>query len=113
VNQAAELRGVFAEGDGAVKVRLEFVAAPATGIAHKQLGRQQTFAALYALRRADRLQRVEAFLADGKTRDVDEGDAAKTAIGREEDGKDAANYGYQWRDEAGTLLGALDSSLSL
>jgi hypothetical protein len=52
-------------------------------------------------------------MANGKTRDIDKGNTAKPAIGREEDGKDAADYCYHWRDEAGTLFGALDSSLSL
>jgi len=74
---------------------------------------QQSLAALHTLGHANGLHRVQALRTDGKTRDVGQGDAAKTAIGGEEDRKNAADYGYHWRDEAGTLLGALDSSHSV
>jgi hypothetical protein len=67
---------------------------------------------LHALRHTDGLNRVQTLFANGETRNVAEGNAAETAIRGEEDGKDASNYGQDWRDERNTLLGALDSSLS-
>ena len=56
---------------------------------------------------------IQTLLTDGQTRDVYEGDTTEPAIGGEEDRKNAADYGNNWRDEGCTLLGALSSSLSI
>jgi hypothetical protein len=59
------------------------------------------------------LDRVQTLFANRKAGDVSKGKTTDPAIGGECDRENAANYGQQWRDEEGTLLGALHSSLSV
>ena len=91
----------------------KLAAALAAPIAHQQLRRQQALAALHALRHANRLDGIQTLLAHRKTRNVYKGNTTEPAIGREEDRKNAADCGNNWRDEEVTLLGALHSSLSI
>jgi hypothetical protein len=65
------------------------------------------------LRRPNGFDGIEAVFADRKTGNIYERDATEPAIGGEEDGKNAADYGCQWRDEGKTLIAALHSSLSV
>lgn len=83
MNHPADGSRIFAVRDGAVKVRLELVASMAATVADKQLRRHQAFTALSMLRRTDGLQRSETLFAHRKTRNVDEGETTKTAIGGE------------------------------
>ena len=113
MDQPAQRSGILAKRDGAVEFRLEIAASLAASIAHQQLRRQQALAALHTLRRTNGLDGIQTLLAHGKTRNVYEGDTTEPAIGGEENGKNAAYYRNNWRDEGRTLLGALSSSLSI
>ena len=113
MNQPTQFSRVLSEGDGAVELRLEIAATLAASIADQQLRRQQALATLHALGRANRPDGIQTLLAYGKPGNVYEGDITKPAIGREENRKDAADGGNNWRDEGRTLLGALRSSLSV
>jgi hypothetical protein len=64
MDQAAHRSGVLAEGNGAVKLRLEIAATLATSVAHEQLRRQEAFATLYALRHTDRFDGIQTFLTN-------------------------------------------------
>src|ERR1035441_3621963 len=110
MDETAQRSGILAKRDRAIEFRLEIAAALAVSIAHQQLRRQKALAALHALRRTNRLNGIQTLLAYGKTRNVDEGDAAEAAIGREEDRKNTAYYRNNRRDEGFALPGALSSS---
>ena len=113
MHQTAKSACVFAERNGACELGLAIATVLATAVAHQQLRRKQPLAALNTLRHAYRFDRIQTFLADGKTGDVYERDTTEPAIGGEKDRKNAASYGQEWRDEERTLLGALHSSLSV
>ena len=114
VDQSPQRFGVLAKRHGAIELGLELMATMAAAVAHQQLRRQQPFAALKALWSTNRLDRIEAILTNWKPGDVGvEGEATEPAIGGKENRENAADYGQQRRDEGGTLLGALRSSLSV
>jgi|SRR5664279_2060853 len=112
MDQTAQRSGVLSERNRAIEFRLEITAPLAVSVAHQQLRRQQSLAALHALRRTYRLNGIQTLLAHGETRDVHKGDTAEPAIGREEDRKNTTYSRDNRRDEGTTLFGALNSSLS-
>jgi hypothetical protein len=112
MDQTAQRSGVLSERNRAIEFRLEIAATLTVSIAHQQLRRQQALAALHTLRHTNRLDGIQALLAHGKTKNVYKGDAAESAIGREEDGKNTTYCRNNRRDEGFTLPGALNSSLS-
>jgi len=57
--------------------------------------------------------RVKTLFANRKPGDGSEEKTIDPAIGGKCNRKNAADYGHQWRDEEGTRLGALRSSLSV
>jgi hypothetical protein len=59
------------------------------------------------------VDRVQALFANRKPGNLSEGKTTDPAIGGKCDRKNAADYGHPWRNEEGTLLGALHSSLSV
>src|SRR5450631_3367392 len=99
MDQPAQLSRVFAEGDGAIELRLEVAAALAPSIADQQLCWQQALTALHALGRTNRPDGIQTLLAYGKTGNVYERNITESAIGREEYGKNALDCGNNWRDE--------------
>jgi hypothetical protein len=68
---------------------------------------------LHALWDTNELDRIQTLFANRKPGNVGKGKTTDPAIGGKCDRKNAADYGQQRRDEKGTLLGALDSSLSV
>jgi hypothetical protein len=105
--------GVFGVRNSAVELRLELMTALAAAVTTQQLRWQQALAALNALRYAYGFDRVQALRAYRKARNICQGNTAETAFRGKEDRKNTAYYGQHWRDEEGTPLGALYSSLAI
>ena len=113
MNQATQRSLVLAEGERAIECRLVIAAADAAAVAHQQLGAGQAIAAQDALRCANRMDLGEAFLADRKSGNVDQGSATETAIRRKENGKNAVKEGIESRNNHCTLWARVVSSFSL
>jgi len=112
MDQIAKTTRVLTIGNCPFKLGRIVAAGMALAVADEQLSRNQPLAAENTLRKVNARQRIKTFGTDRQTGERNQGCFAKPAIGGEENREKAANNFLEGRDEAWTLLGALDSSFS-